>query len=263
MNKYKNIIVKPNKKDIKRVLQERDEATFQKVTKQYVDEMNKLICELEALSVNSTFINDLKDYNLAEVVEGIDYLNMSFNEIEEWFGYLESNYYEIMRIYGRAKKGFHLKEKYCEEIAMLVEQLYEHLDELVFADEAYLRNAAWIKANIPEDYSSRIIYENVKEADLNKTIQFLRRTLESVQLELQNMQIRKTNLEIGAKSLEVLGITSIDEIDEAIRKKHEEQEKQRDEEMHTFASALSAVNGDKTSLDIIWGKNETSEDTDV
>lgn len=141
---------------------------------------------------------------------------------------------------------------YYIEMFNIVKNIYSKLDHLKKkGGKEYLGYIASITSVMSEDYADTFPYSEMSIQEIEGYIKALIDLEEEVQGYIDEVELeeqRMMDLETGKLSLDVLGISSLDELDSAIRNRREEKEQQREKKIHSLAAGLSALRGDKSSL---------------
>lgn len=255
------VFIKPTWSEIANALKKHNEAWFCEVSRTVEDEMVRLRRELENMGKSEQDLSVFEGLDdIHEIITDVDYLNMTVDEIDAMFSFLFEQYEAMKEMVALRKRALKRRKDYYPIVSTYVGAIYEELDEILeMGGTDYISYVAEAKTELPENYADMIPYESISEIKLTGIIKMLESCESENQEQLSRIReekARKDNLAIGDQSIQFLGITSIEELDDAVRRLREDREKQTTEKVQAFASSLSALKGDKSSLASIFDKGQ-------
>lgn len=169
---------------------------------------------------------------------------------------------EIIKIIRTERKY----EKYYPIISAYVARILSGADELLEYDmPLYIDAVSAVKADIPEDYADKVSYDLLTVSELDACIKRLSEYDDDIQKYLtkeREKEARIDDLETGRMSLSVLGVASVNDLDDALWKQREEKEQQTERKVQSLAAGLSALKGDKSSLASFFSSTKVDEENE-
>ena len=192
----------------------------------------------------------------AEVVEAMQIIRQKCND--DYFFDLDKMDAGLKQI-NKIHKGVQLKNKYYKNFSACIKEIFRTLDEIEsYRDEDYTEYVASVKAELSKDYAENFPYYFMSEREVIEmldNITDLQMEAHEVLDELKKIIRLKKNEDIGKATLDIFEIDSIDDLDNVLYKKRQEDSQRREGKNQAIEAALHAMHGDKATLAEVFKKN--------